>query len=127
MNYTPTPQTIIFVSIFIIGYLFILIKKTIKNTIDLYDLLLLSSLAIFPGLFVFAPRFVENLAHLIGVEFPFVILFGSLFVCVFIYLYRLIIKVNKQDKLNLLLIQEISLLKQRIEGNQAISTHKTEE
>lgn len=127
MNYTPTPQTVIFVSVFIVVYLFILIKKTIKNAIDLYDLLLLSSLAIFPGIFVFAPRFVENLAHLVGVEFPFIILFAGLFVCVFIYLYHLIIKVNKQERLNLILIQEISLLKQEFELKQAISNNKPEE
>ncbi|WP_446370356.1 DUF2304 family protein [Coleofasciculus sp. G3-WIS-01] len=127
MTYIPTPQTVVFVLIFMMFYLFLLLKKTIKNTIDLYDLLLLSSLAIFPGIFVFAPQFVVYLAHIVGVEFPFIILFGGLFVCVFIYFYRLIIKVNKQEKVNLLLIQEISLLKQQIELMQAISNKKSEE
>ncbi|MEQ9483177.1 DUF2304 domain-containing protein [Coleofasciculus sp. F4-SAH-05] len=127
MNYTPTPQTVVSVLIFIVIYLFVLLKKTIKNTIDLYDFFLLSSLAIFPGIFVFAPKIVVYLAHIVGVEFPFIILFSGLFVCVFIYLYRLIIKVNKQEKLNLLLIQEISLLKQQIELRQAISNNKPDD
>ncbi|MFP5268861.1 DUF2304 domain-containing protein [Coleofasciculus sp.] len=127
MNYTPTPQTVVSVLIFIVIYLFVLLKKTIKNTIDLSDFFLLSSLAIFPGIFVFTPKLVVYLARIVGVEFPFIILFSGLFVCVFIYLYRLIIKVNKQEKLNLLLIQEISLLKQQIELRQVISNKKSEE
>jgi len=127
MSYTPTPQTVVFVLIFIVIYLFLLLKLTINNTIDLYDLLLLSCLALLPGIFVFAPKLVVYLARIVGVEFPFILLFSGLFVCVFIYLYRLIIKVNEQEKLNLLLIQEISLLKQEIELSQTISNKKPDD
>ena len=113
-EYHPSIHTIIFISLFLIVYIILLLKNTIKSDIDFYDLLLLSSVAILPSIFVFFPRFVVWLAKLVGVEFPFLLLFGSLFLFVFTYLYRLVIKINQLHHQNILLIQELSLLRQEL-------------
>ncbi len=107
----PTIQTTIFVSLFLVIYLIYLMRKAIKNDIDLYDLLLLSTVAIIPTIFVFFPKLVIKFASLIGVGIPFVILFGILFLIIFIALYQLILRVNHNHKMIVLLIQELSLLK----------------
>lgn len=115
MEYQPTFQTVIFISLFLIIYLIALLKNTIRSSIDFYDFLMLSSVAIIPSIFVFFPKFVVNVARLVGVEFPFELLFGSLFLIVFVYLYRLVIKMNHHNNRNNLLIQELSLLRQKLQ------------
>lgn len=115
MEYHPTVQTIVFVSLFLVLYLVILLKNAIRSTIDFYDLLMLSSVAIVPSVFVFFPSLAGYLAHLAGVEFPFVLLFGGLFLIVFVYLYRLVIEINHHHGRITVLIQELSLLRQQLQ------------
>ncbi|MBM4140176.1 MAG: DUF2304 domain-containing protein [Nitrospira sp.] len=119
MEYHPTIQTVIFVTIFLIVYLVALVKNTIKNSIDFYDLILLSSVAVIPSIFVFFPKLVVSLARIVGVEFPFLLLFGSLFFIVFVYLYRLVIKINQHHNRIILLIQEFSLLIEKLQKKKA--------
>ena len=114
MEYTPSIHTLIFVSIFLIVYLIILIKNTIRNSIDFYDFLLLSTVALIPSFFVFFPKVVVSLARIVGVEFPFLILFGSLFLIIFIYLYRLIIRINSNHNRIITIIQEFSILSNKL-------------
>lgn len=120
MTYQPTIQTTIFVSFFLIVYLIYLIRKAVKNDIDLYDLLLLSTVAIVPAIFVFFPNLGVKIALLIGVGFGFFILFGLLFLIIFIYLYRLVLRSNRNHKMIVLLIQEISLLKETLKEKRKI-------
>ncbi len=116
MDYQPTSlQTIIFLSLFLIGYLFVLLKNAHKYKIDLYDLLLLLTVAVIPSIFAFFPKFSQQLAQLFGVLFPFVVLFGALFFIVFVYLYRLVIKINSQNQNIIMLTQELSLLRQKMQ------------
>jgi len=114
MEFQPTLQTIIFLSLFVCVYLFILLRNTIKDAIDFYDFLLLSSVAVIPLFYILTPDFVTFLARLIGVSFSFLILFGSLLVIAFIYSYRLTLKFNAQNKKIVLLIQEIGLLREAL-------------
>ncbi|HAW49543.1 TPA: DUF2304 domain-containing protein [bacterium] len=114
MEYHPTIQTTIFISLFLVVYLVVLLKNTIKNAIDLYDFLLLSSVAIIPSIFVLFPKFSEFLARLFGVAFPFVVLFSLLLLIIFVYLYRLVVKINNLNNKNILLIQELALLSKKI-------------
>lgn len=114
MEYQPTIQTAVFILLFLVIYLVILVKNTIKNSIDLYDFFLLSSVAIVPSIFILFPKFSTLLARLIGVAFPFVLLFSLLFLIIFIYLYRLVIKINNLNNKNILLIQELALLSKKL-------------
>ncbi|MBF0289398.1 MAG: DUF2304 domain-containing protein [SAR324 cluster bacterium] len=114
MEYQPTLQTVIFLSLFIVIYLFVLMRNTIRNAIDLYDFLLLSAVAIIPLFYILTPKWVVFLAKFIGVSFSFLILFGSLFVITFVYLYRLNIKLNQQNQKIILLVQEVGLLREAL-------------
>lgn len=114
IGYVPSLSTIIFISFFIIIYISILIRNAIKNHIDFYDLIMLSMVALVPAIFVFFPSLTLYIAKIIGVEFPFLLLFGGLFFILFIYQYRLITKVNFLHKRNILLVQEIGLLNQKL-------------
>ena len=110
MVYEPTVPTIIFISLFLIAYLVFLVRKAVGALIDLYDLVMLSAVAIFPALFVFFPKLMVRFTGLFGVKFPFLVLFGGLLLIVFLYLYRLIIKINDLTNRNSRLTQEVSLL-----------------
>ena len=111
----PTIQTTIFISLFLIGYLFWLLRNAARDTIDLYDLILLVSVAIAPSVFVFFPELAGNLAKFFGVLFPFVVLFGLLFFIVFVYLYRLVKKTNDHKSSINILTQELSILRHKLD------------
>lgn len=113
--YNISLQTIIFVAAFAFGYLFFTIRKTARQQLDIYDLVMLSTVAIVPVIFVAFPWVAHWLANIAGVEFPFVVMFGMLFAILFVFIHRLTIKLHRLELDNRLLIQEISLLKQTIE------------
>ena len=113
--YTISLQTIILVAVFAFGYLFFITRKTARQQLDLYDLVMLSTVAIVPGIFVAFPTIAFWLSNIAGVEFPFVVMFGILFAFLFVFVYRITIKLHILEADNRLLIQEISLLKQTIE------------
>ncbi len=115
MVQSPTIQTTIFISLFLIGYLFGLLRNATKHTIDLYDLILLVSVAIVPSVFVFFPEFTDKLSKFLGVLFPFVVLFGLLFFIVFVYLYRLVVKTNHHKFSINTITQELSILRHKLD------------
>lgn len=126
MEFHPSLQTVVFISVFLLVYLVVLLKNAIKNTIDLYDLLILSSIAIAPSIFVFFPNIVVRIARLVGVTFPFLLLFGFLFFIVFVYLYRIVVKINNHNNMNKLLVQELSLLRQKLQQQEVNIKDKEE-
>lgn len=113
MHVTNT-NTYIFIAIFAVGYMAFIAAKTARRQLDLYDLVMLSTVAIIPGLFVAFPRLSEWLAGVVGVEFPFVVMFGMLFAILFIFIHRLTVKIHRLELDSRLLVQELSLLKHAI-------------
>lgn len=114
MNYQPTLPTLIFTTLFLMIYMLVMLKKTIRRKIDLYDLILLSSVAIVPAIFVYFPIVGTVLTQLTGVLFPFILIFGALFLIVFVFIYRSITQQNEIEKKVILLTQEISILKESL-------------
>lgn len=104
-------HTVVIVSVFALGYLYFTARKTARQQLDIYDLVMLSAVAIMPSAFVLFPEFAEYLSRLAGVGFPFVIMFGALFAILFIFVHRLTAKIHRLEHDNRLLIQELSLLK----------------
>ena len=98
-------------------YLVILLRNAIRNVIDLYDLLILASVVVVPAVFTLFPRVFYQLSNILGIKFPFVLMFGVLFFVLFFYLYKVVITLNKHNQRLVLLIQEISLLKQHVKSN----------
>lgn len=108
-------KTVTLIAIFAIGYMFFIIRKTARRQLDIYDLIMLSTVAIIPIIFVAFPHFAYWLAKIAGVGFPFVVMFGMLFAIIFIFIHRLTVKIHRLESDSRLLIQELSLLRQTID------------
>lgn len=108
--HTINDNTQIVIALFAIIYIIFLAVKTVKHQIDLYDFVMLSAVAMVPVGFAFYSKLAYWLAEQIGVAFPFVLMFGFLFFIIFIFVYRLTIKIHRLEKSNLQAVQEIGLL-----------------
>lgn len=113
--YTITIKTVILISFFAIGYMFFIVRKTARRQLDIYDLVMLSTVALWPVIFVLFPRLANWLASMAGVEFPFVVMFGMLFAILFIFIHRLTVKIHRLESDTQLLVQELSLLKENFD------------
>lgn len=109
-------QTVAVILLFAIWYLSVLLRRTADHKIDLYDLVMLSAVAVVPAFFALFPATTQAIADLLGVAFPFVLLFGLLLAVLFIFIHRLTVKLHRLEHDNLLLIQELSLLRHNIEN-----------
>ena len=85
------------ITVFGFIYLTVIIRNINKGRYDLYDFFFLSSVVSIPFIFLAFPNLMQNLAFHLDVEFPFVIMFGVIFLIVFVYLHRLIGILNKLD------------------------------
>ena len=112
--HTITIKTVTLISFFAIGYMFFISRKAARRELDIYDLVMLSAVAIVPVICVAFPQVSSWLAKIAGVEFPFVVMFGMLFAVLFIFIHRLTVKIHRLESDSRLLIQELSLLKQTI-------------
>jgi len=120
-------QTVIVVSIFALCYLYFAIRETARQQLDIYDLIMLSAVAIIPWAFVLFPLFAEWTASVSGVAFPFVIMFGLLFAILFTFIHRLTVKIHRLESNNRLLIQELSIMKTAIVNRPVESVEKIQE
>lgn len=106
----PTAQTALVIVAFALIYLFVVLRKTTNGQFDLYDLIMLSMVAIVPLLFVIFPRLAGAVSQFTGVLFPFVVMFGALFLVIFIFMHRMTARLHKLERQNCALIQELSLV-----------------
>lgn len=111
----PSAQTVILVSAFATIYLVLVLRKTLSGKFDLHDLFMLSLVAILPATFTLFPHLAENLARISGVAFPFVIMFGALFLAVFIFMHTITARIHKLERQNVALVQELALLNTEFE------------
>jgi hypothetical protein len=114
--YTIAIKTVMLIAIFAIGYMFFIVRKTARRQLDIYDLVMLSMVAIIPFVFVLFPQFAYWLSNIAGVEFPFVVMFGMLFAILFIFIHRLTVKIHRLELDSRMLIQELSLLRQTFDS-----------
>ena len=113
-TFQPNPQTVAVIAVFCVVYLAVLLRRTIRGRLDLYDFLSLSAVAVVPSAFVFFPRFAEAVGTLVGVEFSFVAMFGALFVVLFMSIHKLTINVHDLEVQNRALIQAMALVEQQV-------------
>ena len=119
-DHIPTVETVVFVSGYVIIYLFFLIRNTIRDQLDLYDFILLSMVSVMPLAFIYFPHTILFLTRFSGVTFPFVLLFGGLFLITFIMLYRHTVISHKLQKTNWKLIQELALLRLKLDDYEQV-------
>ena len=117
----PSAATVTLVVGFAIVYMAVLFRNAIRDELDIYDLALLSAVGAVPLGFVLFPVWAEELSRLVGVEFPFIILFGGLLFFAFLGLYRLLHAFAKLNRQVRVLAQEVALLSTRLEGSRASS------
>lgn len=106
----PSPATVVSISAFALIYMLVLLRKTLQGKFDLYDFLILSMVAILPAGFALLPRLAYLVTHLTGVVFPFVVMFGALFLVVFAFMHNMTARLHRLERQNCALIQEQSLL-----------------
>lgn len=61
------------------------------------------------------PNFVENISSLLGFEMPINMIFSAAIFVILYLIFNLTAKISKEQNINVLLIQEISMLKKRVE------------
>ena len=96
-------------------YLFIVLKaiKNKKVQISFSVLWILIGLILFIALAI--PNLVDNVSKMLGFELSVNMIFCvAIFIC-FYLIFNLNIWVSKENKKNILLVQEISILKKRVE------------
>jgi hypothetical protein len=106
----PNTETVGIISGFALIYMLVLLRKTLQGKFDLYDFLMLSMVAILPAGFALFPNLAYLISHLTGVVFPFVVMFGVLFLVVFVFMHNMTERLHKLERQNWVLIQEQGLL-----------------
>ena len=114
----PSPETVVVVSAFALIYMLVLLRKTMQGKFDLYDFLMLSMVAIIPAGFALFPTLAYLVSHLTGVVFPFVVMFGALFLVVFAFMHNMTARLHRLERQNCALIQEQSLLVLELQAKQ---------
>ena len=100
--------------IIVITYIFFVLRAVKKKKMRLSYLIIWMVIGIVLLVSVILPNFVENVSKLIGFEMPINMIF-SVAIFVIIYLiFDLISVISKQEKKIVLLIQEISILKENL-------------
>jgi hypothetical protein len=118
-NALPSPETVVVISAFALIYMLVLLKKTLQGKFDLYDFLMLSMVAIIPAGFTLFPRIGYLVTHLTGVVFPFVVMFGALFLVVFAFMHNMTARLHRLERQNCALIQEQSLLALELQAKES--------
>lgn len=115
MPYTPHSSTVIFVCAFLVLYMAAVTRRALRSGLDVFDWMLLSTVAVVPAFLVLLPTVANRISALIGVAFPFVVSFGFTFFIVFVYLYRLAVRTEEHDKAVVTLVQDVALLRFELE------------
>lgn len=96
-------------------YLFLIFKKIKDKKLQLS----FSTFWIISGILliiaIITPNLIEWLTHILGFEIPANMLFCITIFTAFYLIFNLMVKLSKEAQKNILLVQEISLLKDRVE------------
>lgn len=127
MDYHPDPITVLLASVFMICYVAHLFRKTISEKVDLYDFILLSTVALAPSALLYFPHLSMRLSKAAGVAFPFVLMFGFLFLIVFVFLHRFVAMGKSNERRITTLVQELAILKASLKNRPDLKPHTSKE
>ena len=89
----PIAFTLILIGfIFFLGFLF---SHVSNDYIDVFDALSVSFVMLVPLLFLVFEGLFLQLSNLIGIKYPFVLMFGVLSLISFLIIFRLFVRINK--------------------------------
>jgi hypothetical protein len=89
--------------LFSLVYLYIILKKTIKNKIDLFDFFMLSMIFLIPSIFIYFNKIAILFLNFFEIKTPFLLVMIILFVIIFIFIYKITHQVHELKKINLFL------------------------
>jgi hypothetical protein len=115
MPYEIQPQLIVAVAVFALCYGAFVIDRLRKRRIDLYDFLLLQSLALIPLIFAAAPSVGAWVARTVGVAVPLSAMFGILFVIAFMSFHRAMSRIHRLEGRLTAVTQDLALLRLQVE------------
>ena len=96
-------------------YWFFIIKSVRNKSMRIDYLIFWLILGVGMIIAIAIPNFVENLSNLIGFELPINMIFSISILVIMYLLYDVTKQLTKEQNKNTMLIQEISILKNRIE------------
>ncbi|MGE3974329.1 MAG: DUF2304 domain-containing protein [Bdellovibrionales bacterium] len=115
MRHFATPEIKLVLIAFFALYFIFLIRRAQKDRLDLYDLVMLGSVATFPLIFVLFPAVSLKITEIIGVQLPFLWLFGTLHLISFVYLFSVASRIKKSENRLITLTQEMAMAETRLE------------
>ena len=96
-------------------YLFCIAKSVKRKNMRIGYLIFWSIIGVFLIIALIVPNLVDNVSKFIGFEIPInMLLSGAVFIILYL-IFHLMTLISKDEKKITLLIQEISMLKQRVE------------
>jgi len=96
-------------AIFCVFYIAFLVRQLYRRTIDLYDFLMLSMIAIIPAMFILMPPIAVAIGNMFDVAFPFVIMFAALLLVVFVIVHHVLVRLHSVEGKLRQLVQEVAL------------------
>lgn len=96
-------------------YLFFICKAVKRKNMRIGYLIFWSVIGIILIIALLIPNLVENIANYLGFEMPINMIFSVAIFIVLYLIYDLTTLVSKEQNKNVMLIQEISMLKKRVE------------
>ena len=101
--------------IIVLIYIFCIMKAVKRKNMRISYLVFWSITGVILIVALLIPNLVENVSNLLGFEMPINMIFsGAIFVILYL-IFNLTILISKEQNKNVLLIQEISMLKKRVE------------
>ncbi|MDB2476847.1 DUF2304 domain-containing protein [Alphaproteobacteria bacterium] len=114
--------TLIIVLVSLLFFAGFLLRRISSGSLDVFDALSISLVLILPFGFLLFESVANELSLIIGVEFPFVLMFGMLFLFAFLMLMSLLMRMKSTEARIQKLAQELAL--ERMEQDKKINKGK---
>jgi len=109
---TPLKIALIFV---VLMYIFFILKAVKRKNMRIGYLIFWSITGVILIVALLIPNLVDNISKIVGFEMPINMIFSIAIFIILYLIFNLTNLISKEEKKNTLLIQEISMLKQRVE------------
>lgn len=101
--------------IIVLIYLFCIAKAVKRKNMRIGYLIFWSIIGIILIIALLIPNLVENVSNILGFEMPINMIFSIAIFIILYLIFNLTALISQEQRKNTMLIQEISLLKQRVE------------
>lgn len=107
-------------------YLFCILKSVKRKNMRINYLIFWSITGILLVIALIAPNFVENVSNFLGFGLPINMIFSIAIFIILYLIFDLTKQISKEENKNIMLIQEISILKKKVEELENNTNQKTE-